>query len=484
MAYKQQPSVAFVDDVEPSVSHQPDLHQPDPPSRAGTLHQFSGTTYSGWRQYVYGTMAAEISRMGRYFDRVVQFKPSPADEGILYRLVDNPVKQVAASVGELEDSESESTLVLMNGTLNYELDIEILLRDCHKRMSRSSRIAIVAYNSYLSWLYKLASAVGLKKGGAPCTFLTESAIRSLAKLSGFEVVRTRPTVFCPFQLFGIGDLINALALSIPVLKIFALAEVITLRPIKSYGHKPSLSIVIPARNEKGNIEDALKRLPTMADVELEVIFVEGHSTDGTWDEIQRVIPLYEHRFPILAFKQSGKGKVDAVRLGFEKSTCDVLTILDADLSMPPELLPRFYEAYCSGLGDFVNGNRLVYPIEGKAMKFLNKLGNIFFAKALSHVLGVSLGDSLCGTKLVSRKDYARMCAWRRDFGDFDPFGDFELLFPAAVLALGICEVPIRYRDRQYGETNISRFRHGFMLLKMTMIGFSRITLGALRSTWK
>jgi|AGTN01.2.fsa_nt_gi Glycosyltransferases involved in cell wall biogenesis len=445
-----------------------------------SAHQFSDTTYGGWRKYVYEIMAAEISRMSRYFDRVVQFRPSDADTGLLYRFVNNPVKQLAFGMSDLEDSSSESTLVLMNGTLNHELDIEGLLRDCHEQMSRSSRIAVVAYNSYLSWLYKLTSRLGLLKGEVPCTFLTESAIESLAKLAGFEIVRVRPTVFCPFHLFGLGDLINTLALAIPILKLFALAEIITLRPIKRFDHKPSLSIVIPARNEKGNIEDALKRLPSIADGNMEVIFVEGHSTDETWDEIQRVIPLYEHRFPIMAFKQSGKGKVDAVRLGFEKSTCEILTILDADLSMPPELLPRFYNAYVNGLGDFVNGNRLVYPIEGKAMKFLNKLGNIFFAKALSHVLGVPLGDSLCGTKLVSRKDYARMCAWRRDFGDFDPFGDFELLFPAATLGLGICEVPIRYRDRQYGETNISRFRHGFMLLKMTLIGFTRITLGALR----
>jgi glycosyltransferase involved in cell wall biosynthesis len=177
-------------------------------------------------------------------------------------------------------------------------------------------------------------------------------------------------------------------------------------------------------------------------------------------------------------QQTGKGKSDAVRLGFSKARNDIVTILDADLTMPPEMLERFYDAYCEGLADFVNGSRLTYPMEGNAMRFLNRLGNIFFAKALSFVLGVRLGDSLCGTKLLTRRDYERMCQWRNDFGDFDPFGDFELLFPAATLGLGIIDVPVRYRDRVYGSTNIRRFYHGWILLKMTWTGFYRIRLGS------
>ena len=145
--------------------------------------------------------------------------------------------------------------------------------------------------------------------------------------------------------------------------------------------------------------------------------------------------------------------------------------------MPPELLPRFYHAYRTGKADFINGSRLLYPMEGEAMRFLNHLGNIFFAKALSYVLNTRLGDSLCGTKLVSAKDYKRFIEWRNDFGDFDPFGDFELIFPASFLGLGIINIPIQYKARVYGETNISRFRHGFILLKMTMFGFFKIKLG-------
>jgi glycosyltransferase involved in cell wall biosynthesis len=211
--------------------------------------------------------------------------------------------------------------------------------------------------------------------------------------------------------------------------------------------------------------------------ETEIIFVEGRSSDGTWDEIQRVVSTYSSKFKLHALRQTGKGKNDAVRLGFAHANGELLTILDADLSMPPELLGRFYEAYCQGLADFVNGTRLVYPMEGAAMRRLNHLGNIFFAKALSAVLGNRLGDALCGTKLFARHDYRRMVEWRKDFGDFYPFGDFELLFPASVLALGIVDVPIRYRARVYGTTNISRFHHGLMLLRMTLLGLFRIKLG-------
>ena len=213
-------------------------------------------------------------------------------------------------------------------------------------------------------------------------------------------------------------------------------------------------------------------------LKLKLIYVEGHSSDNTWEEIQRVMPLYQDRIKLSAYQQTGKGKSDAVRLGFSKAKNELLTILDADLTMPPELLTRFYDAYCEGYGDFINGSRLVYPMEGEAMRFLNHLGNVFFAKAVSIVLGTKLGDTLCGTKLVTRYDYERMIQWRNDFGDFDPFGDFELLFPASVLSLGVIDIAIRYRDRTYGSTNISRFRHGLMLLKMTAIGLVKIKTGA------
>jgi glycosyltransferase involved in cell wall biosynthesis len=296
------------------------------------------------------------------------------------------------------------------------------------------------------------------------------------------VVRTRAAVYSPFRLLGLGTLLNTILPAVPGLRHFSFTAIVVLAPIASTGEPVSVSVIVPARNERGNIEGALEGLRAVRGElpGLEVVFVEGHSTDGTWEEIQRAIPRYAPDFKIAAFQQTGKGKGDAVRLGLSRATGDVVTILDADLTVPPAALPRFYNAYRDGLGDFINGSRLVYGTESGAMRPLNRFGNVLFAKALSRVLSVRLGDSLCGTKLFARHDYARFTAWRRDFGDFDPFGDFEMLFPAAILGLTVVDLPIRYLARTYGTTQISRFRHGWMLLKMTAIGFLRVRLGVTR----
>jgi hypothetical protein len=438
-----------------------------------------------WKRYLYRVVAAEVSSIVRYYDAIVQLGQAPGDSGHLLSEIDCPKKSQVEQVAELESriEKTGRTAVLLNGTLNHELDVQGLLTEMRPLLSRGARLIAVTFNPYLQWLYSLAHRVGLKAGVMPTTFLTMADVDNLCRVSGYERVRVRQAVYVPWRLLGIGSIVNRIMPAIPLLKHLALTNIIVLRPLIDDGApRLTLSIVIPARNERGNIRDAIQRLPAMA-VDVEVIFVEGHSSDGTWEEIERVAE--EGRatgLTIQTFRQTGKGKADAVRLGFANATGDLLTILDADLTMPPELLPRFVDAYLSGAADFINGSRIVYPMEGEAMRFLNRLGNVFFAKALTSVLGVRLGDSLCGTKLMRRDDYARMIEWRRDFGDFDPFGDFELLFPAAVLALGMVDVPIRYRARTYGETQISRFSHGFMLLRMTIIGFFRIKLGRTRLT--
>lgn len=235
--------------------------------------------------------------------------------------------------------------------------------------------------------------------------------------------------------------------------------------VEHWENRFSTSIVIPARNESGNIENALLRMPAFGKHQ-EIIFVEGNSTDDTWATIQRIAEEYKDRFDIKILQQDGKGKGNAVRNGFAVATGDILMILDADLTVPPEDLPKFYNAIASGKGDFVNGSRLVYPMEKKAMRFLNLLGNKFFSLLFSWLLERPFKDTLCGTKVIFRTDYYRLIANRKFFGDFDPFGDFDLIFGAFKLNLKIVEVPIRYRERTYGDTNISRFKHGFILLQM------------------
>jgi glycosyltransferase involved in cell wall biosynthesis len=234
----------------------------------------------------------------------------------------------------------------------------------------------------------------------------------------------------------------------------------------------SASIVIPARNERGNIEAAVQRIPRFVD-KLEILFVEGHSRDNTWEEIERIVAAYpEH--DIKALRQPGAGKADAVFAGFAQARGDVLMILDADLTVPPEQLPKFWEAIASGKGEFVNGTRLVYPMQQQAMRFLNLVANKLFSLLFSWLLAQRITDTLCGTKAICRSDYERLKSGRSYFGRFDPFGDFDLIFGASKLALKIVEVPIRYASRSYGETQISRFRHGLMLLRMVVFAFFRI----------
>jgi hypothetical protein len=434
-----------------------------------------------WRRYLNGLLARELNSMVRYYDRVIQWVPRADDSGALLDEIDNPQKESIGSDDPLPDLRSEESLrtaVLINGTFSHHYDIQGLLLLLKSRLSRTSRVLVVLYNPYLRWLYTLANGLGIRRGELPSTFVTRVALENIVEISGFQIVRQRHVAYSPWRFFGVGDLVNRLLPTVPFLRWLSFTYVVTLRPVISQ-IPAGLSCVIPARNERGNIESAMERLPDLG-CPIEVIFVEGHSNDGTWDEIRRVAELYRGRFRIQTLQQTGKGKADAVRLGFAHATEPLLTILDADLTMPPEMLHRFYRAYCEGHGDFINGSRLVYPMEGEAMRFLNRLGNIFFAKCVSWVLDVRLGDSLCGTKLLTRADYRRILAWRRDFGDFDPFGDFELLFPAAVLGFGIVDIPIRYLARTYGSTSISRFRNGFQLLRMTSIGFVRIKLGFTR----
>jgi len=435
---------------------------------------------SRWTRYLNTFLARELSTITRYYDGIIQWLPRENDSLQLFDELDAKAKK---TIGEGEhfprlDDEEQRTGVLINGTLNHHFDVQGLLAELKPRLSRTSRILLVLYNPYFRRLYQLANRLGIRKGEVPTTFLRRIDLENLARISGFEIVRQQPKIYCPFHLFGLGDVFNRVFGLVPLLRWMSLVHVSIWRPVIA-DHAPGLSCVIPARNERGNIESALRRFPDLG-CDVEIIFVEGHSNDGTWEEILRVAEMYRDRFKIKVLQQLGKGKNDAVRLGFEHATEPLLTILDADLTMPPEMLVRFYDAYRNGMGDFVNGSRLVYPMEGEAMRPLNRLGNIFFAKALSWVLDARLGDSLCGTKLLARHDYRRFIRWREDFGDFDPFGDFELLFPATVLGLGIAEIPVRYLARSYGSTNILRFHHGFQLLRMTMLGVFRIKIGPVR----
>ena len=295
----------------------------------------------------------------------------------------------------------------------------------------------------------------------------------------FEVIRRGTDILSPVHVPLAADVLNRVVAKLPIARATAMLSYFVARaaPPAWMDPLPSVSVICPCRNEKGNIQEAVSRTPVMGP-KTELIFVDGNSSDGTVEEIQRIMAEYTGPLVLkLVLQGDGKGKGDAVRKGFAAAECDVLMILDSDLTVPPEDLPKFYRALATRKGEMINGVRLVYPMEGEAMRFLNLLGNKFFSAALSWLLEQPIKDSLCGTKVMTRTDYDRVAANRAFFGDFDPFGDFDLLFGAARLNMKIVDVPVRYRARTYGDTKISRFAHGWLLLKMTAFGFKKLRMG-------
>lgn len=371
--------------------------------------------------------------------------------------------------------EEKFDYIVLNYLTGYLDDIQHCFENLLHAAEARTRLHITTLNT--PWLFPLGLA---EKAGAvmkqpPSNWISRKDIENLLELSGWEVVHWRTEQLCPFQVPLVSALFNRFLVRLPWLRHYGITLSIVARPKRRppIAGPVSCSVVVPARNEAGNIRAALERIPVLGQ-QTEIIFVEGHSSDDTWSVIEQETARYTGPHLVKALRQPGKGKWDAVRAGFAAASGEVLVIQDADLTAPPEALSKFYEAVAGGSAEFANGSRLVYPMEAKAMRFLNLLGNHFFANALSFLLGQSIKDSLCGTKMMMREDYERAMRRIEVFGDFDPFGDFNLLFGAALLNLKIRDIPVRYKDRQYGQTNISRFRHGLILARMTIFGLRRI----------
>jgi SAM-dependent methyltransferase len=383
-----------------------------------------------------------------------------------------PIEFVQADVEQTSFDEPYD-FVIMSDLLGDLLDIQQALDNVRSACSATTRVVITYHAILWEPLVRLAQRLGLKTPQQHHNWLAPSDVEHFANLCDFEVVRFERRILLPRNIPLLAPLVNRFVAPMPWINALCLLHVAVLRKRPRRPRKElSTTIVIPCRNERGNIRPAIERLPEFG-AGHEIFFVDGHSTDGTPDEISQVIAENPDK-TIKLFVQEGKGKGDAVRLGFSRASGDVLMILDADLTMPPEDLPKFYDALASGKGEFINGSRLVYPMESQAMRFLNILGNKFFSVVLSWLLSQRLKDTLCGTKVLLRSDYEKLAAGRDYFGDFDPFGDFDLLFGASKLNMKIVEVPIRYRDRTYGTTNISRFRHGLLLLRMTFFALRKL----------
>jgi len=360
---------------------------------------------------------------------------------------------------------------LLNGAIHYEKDVQACFEELAELAEASDRLIVVYYSSLWRPLLKLANALGWRMRTPEQNWISHSDAANFLTLAGFKPVRRDSRLLCPVPIPIVAWLLNTVLAQVAFFRWFTIVNVLIARPCtrQPQDNDPlSVSIVVPVRNESGNIADILKRCPRMGPDD-ELIFVEGNSTDDSWDVIQRETAAYQGPLRTVATKQDGTGKGDAVRKGFSLARNPILMILDADLTVPPEELPKFYDAIRSGIGEFINGSRLVYPMDDRAMPFFNLIANKFFAVAFTYALGQEIKDTLCGTKVIRRSDYLRLAAHRSYFGDFDPFGDFDLLFGAARLGLKIVEVPIRYRERTYGTTNIQRWRHGVILMGMLLL---------------
>jgi SAM-dependent methyltransferase len=359
---------------------------------------------------------------------------------------------------------------LVNDLWNVQQVFERALAHSHS----GTRILLNSYSRLWEGPRRIAEATGFAAKQLPQNWLTVDDLTNLLYLAGFEVIRKSQEILLPLRAPGLDALANRWMVKVTPFRHFGLTNVVIARPrpVAATQRDTVVSVIVPARNEAGNIPAILERVPEMG-LGTEIVFVEGNSTDDTYAAIEREISARPDRRAKL-FRQPGKGKGDAVRVGFAQAAGGLFMILDADLTVPPEDLPRFYEAWLSGKGEFVNGVRLVYPMEGGAMRFFNFLGNKFFSLAFTWLLGQSIKDTLCGTKVLGREQYEVIARNRAYFGDFDPFGDFDLIFGAARYSLKIVDLPIRYGERTYGETNIQRWSHGWLLLRMVMLALRRI----------
>jgi SAM-dependent methyltransferase len=382
---------------------------------------------------------------------------------------------MVADAHDLAELNSTFDIIVLSDLLHDVWDVQRLLMGLQRLSHPRTRVITNVYSRLWEAPLAVASRLRMARPVLEQNWLTVSDVSNLFHLSNFRVIRSWQEVLLPLDVPLLTPLANRFLVRLWGLRHLALANFVVARPIGLPAPSepaPKVSVVVPARNEAGNVSAIFARTPEMGGG-TELIFVEGHSSDDTRDAIERAIQVNPHRSARL-LSQEGSGKGSAVRQGFAVATGDILMILDADMTVPPEDLPRFYDALTSGKGEFVNGVRLMYPMEEKAMRLANLIGNKFFSVTFSWLLGQPIKDTLCGTKVLRRDAYQAIAANRTYFGDFDPFGDFDLLFGAAKLGLEIVELPIRYRERTYGTTNIQRWRHGWMLLKMCVFAAGRI----------
>ncbi len=403
-----------------------------------------------------------------YHDYVDHFTDFIVPSGATTLLVNTPLV-------DIEKAGKDVDYVVLSDVLGYAYDIEDVLHDSWKVLKPNGRIVITQYSELWEPILRLASKLGLRAPSIEQNWLSRVDLNNSVTLAGFEIVKSGSKMLFPKYVPLVSYFFNKILVNIwPFSRLGVFRYVVARKVTRDIPvRQPSISIIVPARNEAGTIEKIANELPELGSF-TEIIFIEGHSRDNTFAEIERVVRNYRGHKRLSYAIQEGKGKGDAVRKGFDMATGDILAIYDADMTVPPEEMVKFYRALAENRADFINGSRLVYPMEKQSMRLLNFFGNKFFSFAFTYIIGQPIRDTLCGTKVLWKKEYEAVKANREFFGDFDPFGDFDLLFGAVKLNMKIIDMPVHYKDRIYGATNISRWSHGWLLLKMTWFAIRKL----------
>ncbi len=402
-----------------------------------------------------------------YYEYVAQLVRFLVPEGKRVLVVDDPVEGFSRADGVYD-------YVVISDKLGYLQDIQGFLHEAAGHLGEDGRIVVTQYAALWEPVLILGAWLGLRSPSTLQNWVSAHDLNVFFSLSGFETVKSGKKMLLPIYIPLLSEFLNSVIANLwPFSTLGFIDYAVARREPARYPKAASLSIVVPARNEAGTIKRIIDELPSCGTF-TEVIFIEGNSTDDTRAVIEKVVKEYKGPHKVQWGVQEGKGKGDAVRKGFSMATGDILAIYDADMTVPPEDMKKFFDVIVSGRGDFINGSRLVYPLEKQSMRLLNYFGNQFFSAAFSVILGQRLKDTLCGTKVLWRRDYDAIARNRSFFGDFDPFGDFDLLFGAAKLNLKIIDLPIRYQERTYGTTNISRWKHGALLRRMTAFAAGKL----------
>ncbi len=364
-------------------------------------------------------------------------------------------------------------IVYLPNTLHHTTDIQHLASRLRKVTGSETSIIIVSFNFLWKPILSLATKLRLRqKDIQEPNWLTKEDIKNIFEIEGFREIKHSKRFLFPFEIPFITNLINKYLANLPLINLVCLTSYQIFR-IPKNPKKYSVSIIIPARNEEGNIKGVLKKIPNIGK-KTEIIFVENNSTDNTIQEINNEIKNNGKNMKVILISKKTKGKAEAVRLGFRKASGDILMILDADLTVSPSELPKFYNVLANGVADFANGSRLIYPMEKQAMRTANYIGNKIVSLLFTFILEQKIKDTLCGTKVLFKKDYKEIEKNRSYFGNFDPWGDFDLLFGISRLNLKIVDIPVRYKERTKGKSNMRLIRHGIALMKMLIIGAKKL----------